>query len=63
VAAPSSPRRRASLRVPILSFHTLHEGLIVTSVLFVERELLLHVPFREDLRRYVDTDWLLRMDR
>jgi glycosyltransferase involved in cell wall biosynthesis len=38
------------------------EGLIVTSVIFAPRELLLNVPFRDDLPRYVDPDWLLRAD-
>jgi glycosyltransferase involved in cell wall biosynthesis len=63
------PRRRPRAGEPVSEYLFCRstpytgEGLIVTSVLFVERELLLHVPFREDLRRYVDTDWLLRMDR
>jgi glycosyltransferase involved in cell wall biosynthesis len=38
------------------------EGLIVTSVIFAPRELLLRVRFRDDLPRYVDPDWLLRAD-
>jgi glycosyltransferase involved in cell wall biosynthesis len=36
------------------------EGLIVTSAIFTARELLMRVPFRNDLPRYVDPDWLLR---
>ncbi len=36
------------------------EGLAQTSTLLVRREFLLKVPFDDDLRRYVDLDWMLR---
>lgn len=34
-----------------------------TSTLFVRRELMLAVPFREGLTRHQDWDWLLRVER
>lgn len=36
------------------------EGLVQTSMLFVKRELLLQIPFRKDLKRHHEWDWLLR---
>jgi glycosyltransferase involved in cell wall biosynthesis len=36
------------------------EGLFITSMLLASRELLLQVPFRTDVARHQDTDWLLR---
>jgi hypothetical protein len=39
------------------------ETLVHTSTLLVERAVLDRVPFREDLRRHEDLDWLLRAAR
>lgn len=36
------------------------ERLFQSSVILAERELMLRVPFREDLRRHSDLDWLIR---
>ncbi|MBI1357225.1 MAG: glycosyltransferase [Acidobacteria bacterium] len=38
-------------------------GLVQTSTLFAPRELLLELPFREDLRIAEDLDWVLRAER
>jgi len=37
------------------------EGLIQTSMLFTKRELLQKLPFRNDLTKYHEWDWLLRV--
>ena len=39
------------------------EGLVQTSMVLTRRELLQRVRFTDDLRRYVDSDWLLRAVR
>jgi glycosyltransferase involved in cell wall biosynthesis len=39
------------------------EALVHTSTLLAERELLEDVPFREDLPRHEDMDWILRATR
>lgn len=39
------------------------EGFLQTSTLFTRRELLLRVPFRTDLPRSEDLDWILRAAR
>jgi glycosyltransferase involved in cell wall biosynthesis len=39
----------------------LGEGLIQTSMLLTKKELLLRYPFRKGLRRYQESDWLLRV--
>jgi glycosyltransferase involved in cell wall biosynthesis len=36
------------------------EGIVQTSTILTRRELVERVPFRDDLSRYVDIDWLLR---
>ncbi len=36
------------------------EGVMPTSTIFTRRKLLEEVPFRKDLRKHVDPDWLLR---
>lgn len=61
------PRRFLSPSEPIseylLARNTLFqgEGLIQTSVIFTKKDLLQKVPFRQDLRRHQDWDWLLRV--
>jgi glycosyltransferase involved in cell wall biosynthesis len=37
------------------------EGLIQTSTVMAKRELLLHTPFRDGLRKHQDWDWMLRV--
>ncbi|KJH72561.1 glycosyltransferase family 2 protein [Aliterella atlantica] len=60
------PRRFLSLSEPIseylLARNSLFqgEGLIQTSVLLTKKQLLQQVPFRTDLLRHQDWDWLLR---
>lgn len=60
------PRRFLSLSEPLseylLARNSLFqgEGLIQTSVLLTKKELLQQVPFRTDLLRHQDWDWLLR---
>lgn len=39
------------------------ESLLIPSMLLVERRLALAVPFRDDLEKHEDLDWLLRVDR
>ncbi|SEM93516.1 glycosyltransferase family 2 protein [Lihuaxuella thermophila] len=36
------------------------EGLIISTMLFVPRDLMLQVPFQKDLKRNQDWDWILR---
>lgn len=61
------PTRFLSLSEPIseylLARNSLFqgEGLIQTSVLFTKKKLLQKVPFRTDLQRHQDWDWLLRV--
>jgi len=38
-------------------------GFVQTSTILAPRELLLEVPFREDLQRIEDLDWVLRAER
>ena len=62
------PTRFLSLSEPIseylLARNSLFqgEGLIQTSVLFITKKLLQKVPFRTDLQRHQDWDWLLRVN-
>jgi len=37
------------------------EGLILPSTIFTNKELLLRIPFKSELRYYEDVDWLLRV--
>jgi glycosyltransferase involved in cell wall biosynthesis len=39
------------------------EGLLATPTLFTTRKLLLEVPFRNDLKKHQDWDWILRAAR
>jgi glycosyltransferase involved in cell wall biosynthesis len=61
------PTRFLSLSEPIseylLARNSLFqgEGLIQTSVLLTKKKLLQQVPFRTDLQRHQDWDWLLRV--
>lgn len=61
------PTRFLSLSEPIseylLARNSLFqgEGLIQTSVLLTKKQLLQQVPFRTDLQRHQDWDWLLRV--
>jgi glycosyltransferase involved in cell wall biosynthesis len=54
---PSEPLSEYLLARNSLSFG---EGLLQTSGIFTKRELLEKVPFRTDLRKHQDWDWLLR---
>jgi len=61
------PRRLLALSEPLseylLARNTLFrgEGLIQTSMLLAKKDLLQKVPFRKDLQRHQDWDWLLRI--
>ena len=39
------------------------EGLIQTSTLFTKRDFLLKLPFRRDLKKHQDWDWIIRAGR
>lgn len=60
------PRRLPSAGEPISEFLLCRtsvfrgEGLVQTGMFFARRELFFRVPFRGDLRRGQDTDWILR---
>ena len=64
--APVWPRRLPDLGEPfseyLFSRRTLSWGetLVHTSTLLVPRDLLLELPFREDLRKNEDLDWLIK---
>lgn len=64
--APIWPRRLPDPGEPLSEYlfsrRTLFWGetLVHTSTLLVSRDLLLELPFREDLRKNEDLDWLLR---
>jgi glycosyltransferase involved in cell wall biosynthesis len=60
------PRRNPAVGEPISEYlfcqHGLRggEGLVLPSTVLTTKELLLQVPFRADLPRHNDVDWLLR---
>ncbi|WP_199322311.1 MULTISPECIES: glycosyltransferase family 2 protein [Calothrix] len=61
------PRRFPEVKEPLSEYILVRnspgfgEGLIQTSGIFTSRELLRNVPFRDDLRKHQDWDWLLRV--
>jgi glycosyltransferase involved in cell wall biosynthesis len=57
---PSEPLSEYLLARNSLSFG---EGLIQTSTIFTEKELLVQVPFQEGLSKHQDWDWLLRASK
>jgi glycosyltransferase involved in cell wall biosynthesis len=60
------PRRTPAVNEPISEYVFCQrglrggEGLVLPSTFLVSRDLLLRVPFRADLPRHNDVDWLLR---
>lgn len=63
------PRRLLTPSEPIseylLARNTLFqgEGLVHTSTLLIKKDLLQKVPFKENLRKHEDWDWLLRVNK
>ncbi|PZD71772.1 UDP-Glc:alpha-D-GlcNAc-diphosphoundecaprenol beta-1,3-glucosyltransferase WfgD [Acaryochloris thomasi RCC1774] len=57
------PRHSEDLSEYLLARNTLSygEGLIQTSTILTKRELLLTVPFREELPKHQDWDWILHV--
>lgn len=60
------PRRHPRPREPLSEYLFCRrapfngEGMVQTSTIFTASELLLRIPFRSGLQRFVDLDWLLR---
>jgi glycosyltransferase involved in cell wall biosynthesis len=60
------PRRNPRPREPLSEYLFCRsapfngEGMVQTSTIFTATELLLRIPFRTGLKRFVDLDWLLR---
>jgi glycosyltransferase involved in cell wall biosynthesis len=63
------PRRLPSIGEPVGDYLFARkalfqgEGLLATPTLFTTRKLLLEVPFRNDLKKHQDWDWILRAAR
>lgn len=57
------PEKAEPLSEYLLARNTLFqgEGLIQTSTIFTKKDLLIKVPFKEDLQRHQEWDWLLRI--
>jgi hypothetical protein len=60
------PRRRPRPGEPLSEYFFCRrtpftgEGMVINSAVLTSRELMLRVPFRSGLERYVDPDWLMR---
>jgi glycosyltransferase involved in cell wall biosynthesis len=59
------PRANEHLSEYLMCYSTLFsgEGMIMSSAIFTARELLERVPFKNDLMKHTDFDWLLRASR